>query len=417
MPSFQPAAAIQPKQSAQPKPSAHSQHGLDWLNFFVADVQTAFGPFLTVYLSQHGWNQGAIGSILTVNTGTALAAQVPAGALVDWIKAKRLVLLVCIGLIASGALVLAFSTRYLLVMTAEVMHGITGGAVRTAMAAIALGLVGHRAYNIRIGRNHRYDSYGNALTAAGMGAVGHFFSARAPFFVAAGLCLPALAALALIRGREVDYTRARGATGRKEPKAARWHELLRNRTLLVFAGVLFLFQFANASMLPLAIERVTAEHKAESMLVTSGLVVVPQIVTAIIALWVARKAHEWGRKPLLLAAFLALLAQLVLFALALGPWFLVGVQVLGGVTATVIGILGPLVVADATKGTGRYNFSLGAVGLVQGLGAMISTTATGFLVQTVGFLVGFVALAAVAAIGIVVIWWFMPETVEAAATD
>jgi MFS family permease len=410
-------AASGPAAPPGPTPSAHSQRGLDWLNFFVADVQTAFGPFLAAYLSQHGWTQSEIGSMLTVNTGTALATQMPAGALVDWIKTKRLVLLVCLGLIAGGALLIAFFTSYVLVMAGEIMQGITGGAVRTAMAAIALGLVGHRAYNTRVGRNHRYDSFGNALTAAGMGAVGYFVSARAPFFVAAGLCIPALGALALIRGREIDYARARGATGRKEPKAARWRELMRNRPLLVFAGVLLMFQFANASMLPLAIERVTAEHKHQSMLVTSGMVVVQQVVTAIMALWIARKAQEWGRKPLLLAAFAALLVQLVLYALALGPWYLVGVQVLGGLTAAVIGILNPLIVADVTKGTGRYNFSLGTVGLVQGLGAMVSTTATGFLAQSLGFFVAFAALAVVAGLGFGLIWLVMPETVGAAQSD
>ena len=54
-------------------PSTRSQRGLDWLNFFIADVETAFGPFIAVYLSAHGWRQGEIGSILTVNSAVALA--------------------------------------------------------------------------------------------------------------------------------------------------------------------------------------------------------------------------------------------------------------------------------------------------------------------------------------------------------
>lgn len=394
-------------------PSARSERGLDWLNFFVADVETAFGPFVAAYLSARGWGEGAIGSVLTVNSAVALATQTPAGALVDWTKAKRLVVAVCIALIAGGALVIALFPSYPTVLAGEVMHGITGGAVRTAIAAIALGLVGHRAYHTRLGRNHRYASFGNAATAAGMGALGQFLSPRAPFFAAAGLCLPALAALILIRGREIDYARARGAEGRKEPKAARWHELARNHALLIFAACLFLFQFANASMLPLATERLSAQHRGESEIVTSALVVVPQIVTALIAAWIARKTDEWGRKKLLLASFAALIARAVLFALAPGPWFLVGVQVLGGLTAAVIGILTPLVVADVTKASGRYNFSLGTVGMISGIGATISTTAMGFLAQMLGFAMGFLGLALTAGIGLAVLWLFMPETVHA----
>ncbi len=77
----------------------------------------------------------------------------------------------------------------------------------------------------------------------------------------------------------------------------------------------------------------------------------------------------------------------------------------------------PLVVADVTRGTGRYNFSLGAVGMIAGIGVTISTIATGFLVEAVGFTIGFTALAAAAALGIAAIWLLMPETVEAAHAD
>jgi MFS family permease len=397
-------------------PSARSQRGLDWLNFGLADVETAFGPFISVYLAQHGWAQGAIGTVLTINSAVALATQTPAGALVDWMRRKRLVIAACLVLIAAGSLLIGFFPIYLPVMAGEFMHGITGGAVRTAVAAIGLGLVGHRAYHTRIGRNQRYDSFGNAATAAGMGAIGNFVSPGAPFLAAAGLCIPAFFALWFIDDREIDYARARGAVGRTQPGVARWHELVRDRRLLIFALCLFLFQFANASMLPLAGERLAVSYQFESEIVVAGLVVVPQLVAGLIAAWTARKADEWGRKWLLAAAFVALLARAVLFALSFGPWFLVGVQVLDGLTAAVIGILTPLIVADCTKGTGRYNFSLGGVSTISGLGATASTTAIGFLAQSLGFTAGFLALAVVAAAGLGVVWLKVPETVHEART-
>ena len=37
--------------------AAHGLPGLDWLNFFVADFQTSFGPFIFVYLTSTGWTQ------------------------------------------------------------------------------------------------------------------------------------------------------------------------------------------------------------------------------------------------------------------------------------------------------------------------------------------------------------------------
>ncbi|MBV8613693.1 MAG: MFS transporter [Acetobacteraceae bacterium] len=406
--------AATPVNKPQAAPSVRSQRGLDWLNFFVANIETAFGPFLSVYLAQHGWSQGTIGTVLTASTAVTLATQTPAGALVDWMRRKRLVVAACLALIAAGSLLIGFFPTYLPVMGGELLHGVTGGAVQSALAAIGLGLVGHRAYHTRVGRNQRYASLGAGLTAACMGVLGAFASPRAPFFAVAGLCLPALLSLSLIDDAEVDYARARGATGRTQPGVARWHELLRDRRLLVLSLCLFLFQFANASMLPLASERLAADYQFESEVVVAALVVVPQLVTALIAAWVAHKADEWGRKWLFSAAFIALLARAVLFALAFGPWFLVGVQVLDGLSAAVVGILVPVIVADCTKGTGRYNFSLGGVNTISGLGATASTTAIGFLAQSLGFTAAFFALAAVAAAGLATVWLKVPETVHEA---
>lgn len=400
-----------------PHPSRRSQIGLDWLNFFKADVETAFGPFLSVYLSRQEWAPGPIGTVLSVTSIAAMASELPAGWIADNIRHKRLLVVVCLACITAGSLLIALFPSYLPVMAAEILHGVTGGVFPTAIAAIGLGLVGHRAYSRRVGRNHRFDSLGNGVTAAGMGLLGHFVSPRAPFLAASGLCLPAGFMLWLIRPSEIDYARARQAKPGQDGGQARWRMLFRNRGLLIFAVCLFLFQFANASVLPLAGERLAANFKFESELVTSALVVVPQLVAALIATWMARKADEWGRRILLIVAFVALLVRTVLFALALGPWFLVGVQTLGGLTAAVVGILTPLVVADCTKGTGRYNLALGGVGIVSRVGATVSTTAIGFVAQSFSFASAFGALAGVAVLGVAALWLFMPETAEAALRD
>src|SRR5436189_5168042 len=70
-------------------PSTPGSWGLDWLNFFIADFQTGFGPFISVYLTGLGWTQGAIGAVLSIGTIAAMAGQVPGGALVDAVRDKR----------------------------------------------------------------------------------------------------------------------------------------------------------------------------------------------------------------------------------------------------------------------------------------------------------------------------------------
>ena len=40
--------------------SRQSRLGLDWMNFFIADVQTGFGTFVAFYLARLSWSQQAI---------------------------------------------------------------------------------------------------------------------------------------------------------------------------------------------------------------------------------------------------------------------------------------------------------------------------------------------------------------------
>ena len=70
--------------------AARGLPGLDWLNFFVANFQTGFGPFISVYLTSVGWTQGAIGAALSTGTIASMASQVPAGALVDAVRSHPL---------------------------------------------------------------------------------------------------------------------------------------------------------------------------------------------------------------------------------------------------------------------------------------------------------------------------------------
>jgi len=71
-------------------PSARTLRGLDWLNFFLADVQTGVGPFLAIYLAGYRWNEESVGLALTVGGISGILMQTPAGALVDRLRSKRL---------------------------------------------------------------------------------------------------------------------------------------------------------------------------------------------------------------------------------------------------------------------------------------------------------------------------------------
>ncbi|HEX4261681.1 MAG TPA: hypothetical protein VHY76_11320 [Acetobacteraceae bacterium] len=110
----------------------------------------------------------------------ALAIQMPAGALVDWTRRKRSVVAACIFFIAGGALTIALFPRYPTVVVAETMHGVTGGVAQIALAAIALGLVGHRTFHTRVGRNSQRRTRRSGRTERGSGLIAAAASVRWP---------------------------------------------------------------------------------------------------------------------------------------------------------------------------------------------------------------------------------------------
>src|SRR3984957_13226816 len=161
--------------------SSQSRHGLDWTNFFIADVQTGFGTFVAFYLAHAGWSQSNIGLALAVGTIAGVLSQIPGGALADAVKWKRGLVALGIALVATAALILAFKPDLPWVFLAEILQGSTGGVITPAIAAISLGLVGRKAMSVRTGRNYRFDAAGNALTAGVMGLAGQYFAKSAIF--------------------------------------------------------------------------------------------------------------------------------------------------------------------------------------------------------------------------------------------
>src|SRR6201990_3142325 len=102
--------------------SARGPRALDLLNFFVADVQTGFGPFVAVYLTAHKWTQVQIGFALTTGTIVGLLAQIPAGALVDATPNKRATACGALIGVIVAALLLALQPTQLPVIVAQVLH-------------------------------------------------------------------------------------------------------------------------------------------------------------------------------------------------------------------------------------------------------------------------------------------------------
>jgi MFS family permease len=142
----------------------------------------------------------------------------------------------------------------------------------------------------------------------------------------------------------------------------------------------------------------------------AGCLIVPQIVVTMTSGWIGDQADHHGRKPFLICAFSALALRAVFFGFTREPWVFVALQVLDGISATIIGILIAVCVDDLTRNSGYFNLGLGVIGATMGLGAAASTILAGGLADWLGTSSAFIIMSGIAAIGLAVLTMWMPET-------
>jgi predicted MFS family arabinose efflux permease len=178
-----------------------------------------------------------------------------------------------------------------------------------------------------------------------------------------------------------------------------------------------LFQFADASVLPLLSENVGKSKADTSSLQISGLIAAAQVVVMLLAPWVGYLSEGYGRKPLLLFGFGIEVLRSVLFATTTDYSFLLVGQLLGGVTSGIVEVLIIVIITDLTAGTGRFNLVGGAVTMMLGVASSISIAASGFIFGAVGHLLTFMIFASVAGLATIFAWFLLPETKPAHYTD
>ncbi|AOE67754.1 MFS transporter [Pseudomonas fluorescens] len=389
---------------------------LDSLNFFLADVRDGLGPYLAIYLlAVHQWDPASIGVVMTLAGIAALITQGPAGALIDRTRSKRAVIAVAALLVTASCLMLPFVSSFSLVALTQAASAVAASVFAPAISAISLGITGPRAFTRRTGRNETFNHAGNAVAALLAGGLAYLFGPVVVFYLMAFMAVASIVAVSCVSAKTIDHEVARGFdpahhTAHEQPSGVA--VLLANRPLLLFAICCALFHLANAAMLPLVSQKLSQINLHMATPLTSACIVAAQLVMVPMAWLVGAKADLWGRKPLLLIGFMILPLRGVLYTLSNDPYWLVAVQMLDGIGAGIFGALFPVIVKDLTQGTGRFNVSLGALSTVFGLGAALSNSLAGFVVQQAGYNAAFLTLAGVAAVALALLWLAMPETLE-----
>ena len=188
--------------------------------------------------------------------------------------------------------------------------------------------------------------------------------------------------------------------------------LVTDRRVLAFAGCVALFHVANAALLPIAAADLTHRIGQNANLVLAAAVVVPQAIVALISPRVGTVADRRGPRLVLVLGFAAVPVRALLLAFVSNPSFVVAVQALDGISAATFGIMVPLVAAELTRGTTRFNLCLGVFGLATAAGATVSTSLAGEIADHLGNPVAFLTLAACGLLAVAAAGLAAPQSAE-----
>ena len=265
-------------------------------------------------------------------------------------------------------------------------------------------------FDIRQGRNQTFNSAGNVIAAVSMGLLGYLVSNRSIFFFVVALSVPTILVLLLIDPPRLTTSwleEQRTATKATKQKAfgysqgspaGRLPRLRRDVPFCQRRDAAALGRDAgqgSRSKLDDVHVGVCGDHAAcnrvafflvgaKSRVVGQKAAVTPGIRRAAGSRRSVHPHHQYG--------------------------VLVAIQILDGVGAGIFGVVSVLVIADLTRGTGRFNLTLGAISTAVGIGALLSQVIAGSIVHHFGSNAGFLFLAAVASTALGILYFFMPET-------
>ena len=313
--------------TARTSPSRQSFRALDFVNFALADVRDGLGPYLAIYLGTRNFDPAAIGIAMSAMGIATVAAQTPAGELIDRTWHKRLAIVAAAIAVGAGALAMVLRPAYPVIVTSQAAIGVAAAVFAPAITAITLGLVGHAAPAKQTGRNEAFNHAGNVAAACLAGAIGDFIAYEGIFYLLAAMCAATAISTLFIRKEEIDHELARGSDAlandalgdgapdsppgpdrptAKAQRVAGVGELLADRRILTFSTAVVLFHLANAAMLPLVGQKLTTGHVNGAASYMSACIIVAQLAMVPVAIVASHLADSWGRRVVFLVGFAVL---------------------------------------------------------------------------------------------------------------
>jgi len=397
------------------KSKKRSLIAMDYLNLLLMNIHLGVRPYLVVYLSTAlSWNPLQIGMIMSISGLVGVLAQTPVGGLIDISKYKRLLIIVGALIIGICSLITVLVNDFIVICATQSMASIAGTVFAPAVAAISLGIVGRKNIDKQIGRNQTFTAVGNVLAAIAIGLCSYFWGTMWIYYTIVLMSLLVVVTVFFIKEKDIDHQLARGADHERDEQAVTsniW-ELITKRSTIIFIVSVILFHSANAAMLPMLGQLLSAEEPRYASAYLSACIIVAQLVMIPLGVHIGALASIMNRRPLMLIAFLILPIRGLLYTVSGNPFFLISIQVLDGIAASITGVMQIMIAADITRGTGRLNFMQGLTATALGFGTALSNLLSGYLIKYEGFNIGFISLAFLALAALGFFYFAMPETKE-----
>mmetsp|Transcript_27498 Transcript_27498/g.53036 ORF Transcript_27498/g.53036 Transcript_27498/m.53036 type:complete len:387 (-) Transcript_27498:320-1480(-) len=323
-------------------------------------------------------------------------------------------------------LVIMFTDNIAILIPRALVGGALGSAIKCGFSSITLGIVGPRLFDEWAAKGESANHVGSviALLIAGIVAFLYFPDVYFLFAVFGAFGVVGVVSVLFVPNGVIDYNRARNkeskgsgkTTARAVPSSGEatspcsvassskrsvqtvTHvELLRNKNLVLWHVIIFMWHMSNSPALPLlgqvisdpvgtaANRRLTAASSdREGMLWACGLIVICNLVSAVVAAATDAMLNYVSWKKILFFGFLTQLPRTVGIAVIMrvadsNRVLLSATQILHGVSASVNGMSCMVVTGILTEGSGRFGVVTGSINMVWAAAAGISNISIGFL--------------------------------------
>ena len=381
--------------------------GLDVFNICAADIRDGLGPYLTIFLLSKNWTPSAIGWALSSASFAALLATAPAGFLIDQVSRKRLVIALASIVIALTTIGIWFSQSFWVVIALQVTMGLASSLIGPAIAFLSRLISGSEDLPKRIGRNEIFNHAGNFAAASLSAALVNLYNVEWIFGLVVFMSISSIYAIFRIPASKGFHVPTLNLTDRKLPRfdLAGIKSVLLDSEVVVVLITAFLFQFANASLLPIMAQVRSVNPLHDGVEFLSIGIVIAQL-TSIPAAWFAGSFTKRFSAHLCLAIGISAVAvRALIFHISSHLLVLEAAQILDGVAAGVIAVAPIVAIFRVAEGRGNYGFLAGVLAMFIGLGATLSSLASGYTYQYFGssayfYSVIILSLTALALIGL-----------------